>query len=44
MVDNLKVGMTIKAHANLTTPLTPQTPFSPWGIYARARSERNSNN
>ena len=31
MATNLKVGKTTKALANLTTPLTPQTPFAPWG-------------
>ena len=23
----------------MRTPLAPQTPFAPWGIYARARNE-----
>ena len=44
MIANLKVRKTINVCANLTTPLTPQNPFAPWGIYARAPSERNSNN
>ena len=44
MIANLKVGKTAPTLANLTTPLTPQNSFAPWGIYARARNERNSNN
>ena len=44
MVANLKVGKASDAFTYLTTPLTPQNPLAPWGIYARARSERNSNN
>ena len=32
MIANLKVGKTIKALANLTTPQTPQTHFAPWGV------------
>ena len=36
MIANLKVGKTIKALANLTTPLTPQTPFAPWGVSPQA--------
>ena len=44
MIANLKVRKTINVCANLTAPLTPQNPFAPWGIYARAPSERNSNN
>ena len=37
MVANLKVGKTIKALANLTTPQTPQTPFAPWGVSPQAK-------
>ena len=44
MIANLKVGKTTKVLANFTTPQTPQNPFAPWSIYARARYERNSNN
>ena len=36
MIANLKVGKTIKALANLTAPLTPQTPFAPWGVSPQA--------
>ena len=28
---NLKVGKAIDALANLTTPIAPQTPQTPWG-------------
>ena len=28
---NLKVGKTIGVCANLTTPIAPQTPQTPWG-------------
>ena len=41
---NLKVGKAIYAPTNLATPFTPQNPFATWGIYARAQTERNSNN
>ena len=40
MIANLKVGKTIKALANLTTPQTPQTPqtpFTPWGVSPQAK-------
>ena len=36
MIANLKVGKTTKALANLTTPLTPQNPFAPWGVSPQA--------
>ena len=36
MFANFKVGKTTKALANLTTPLTPQTPFAPWGVSPQA--------
>ena len=32
---NLKVGKTIKALANLTTPPAPPAPFTPWGVARR---------
>ena len=32
---NLKVGKTIKALANLTTPFAPQNPFASWGVARR---------
>ena len=37
MIANLKVGKTIKALANLTTPQTPFTPFAPWGVSPQAK-------
>ena len=40
MATNLKVGKTIKALANLTTPFTPQTPFAPWGVSPQAERLR----
>ena len=43
MVTNLKVGKTIKAHANLTTPLTPQAPFAPWGVSPQAERLLSNN-
>ena len=36
MCANLKVGKTIKALANLTTPQTTYTPFAPWGVSPQA--------
>ena len=33
----LKVGKTCDAFAHLTTPLTPQTPFAPWGFSPQAK-------
>ena len=41
VIANLKVGKTIKALANLTTPLTPQNPSAPWGV-ARRRNACSS--
>ena len=43
MIANLKVGKTIKALANLTTPLTPQTPFVPWGFSPQAKRLPSNN-
>ena len=40
MSANLKVGKTIKALTNLTTPFAPQNPFIPWGN-ARRRNACN---
>ena len=37
MIANLKVGKTAPTLANLTTPLTPQTPFAPWGVSPQAK-------
>ena len=34
---NLKVGKTIKALANLTTPFAPWNPFAPWGVSPQAK-------
>ena len=36
MIANLKVGKTCDTFAHLTTPLTPQTPFAPWGVSPQA--------
>ena len=33
---NLKVGKTIKARTNLTTPFATQNPFAPWGVSPQA--------
>ena len=38
MVTNLKVGKTAPTLANLTTPLTPQAPQTPWGVSPQAES------
>ena len=35
MFANLKVGKTIKALANLTTPFAPKNPFASWGVARR---------
>ncbi len=43
MIANLKVGKTIKALANLTTPLTPQTPFAPWSVSPQAERLHSNN-
>ena len=43
MIANLKVGKTIKALANLTTPLTPQNPFAPWGVSPQAERLPSNN-
>ena len=40
MIANLKVGKTIKALANLTTP---QTPFAPWGVSPQAERLLSTN-
>ena len=37
MATNLKVGKTIQALANLTTPIAPQNPFAPWGVSPQAK-------
>ena len=34
---NLKVGKTAPTLAYLSTPLTPQTPFAPWGFSPQAK-------
>ena len=36
MLANFKVSKTTDALANLTTPLTPQTPFATWGVSPQA--------
>ena len=43
MIANLKVGKTIKALANLTTPQTPQTPQTPWGVSPQAKRLLSNN-
>ena len=43
MVANLKVGKTIKALANHTTPQNPQTPFAPWGVSPQAERLHSNN-
>ena len=43
MIANLKVGKTIKAIANLTTPQTPQTPQTPWGVSPQAERLLSNN-
>ena len=43
MIANLKVGKTIKALANLTTPQTPQTPQTPWGVSPQAERLLSNN-
>ncbi len=43
MVTNLKVGKTIKALANLTTPQIPQTPQTPWGVSPQAKRLLSNN-
>ena len=43
MFADLNVGKTIKALANLTTPLAPQTPFAPWGVSPQAKRLLSNN-
>ena len=43
MATNLKVGMTIKVLANLTTPFAPQNPFAPWGVSPQAERLHSNN-
>ena len=43
MFANLKVGKTIMALANLTTPQTPQTTFAPWGVSPQAERLLSNN-
>ena len=43
MIADLKVGKTIKALANLTTPQTPQTPQTPWGVSPQAERLLSNN-
>ena len=43
MIANLKVGKTINVCANLTTPLTPQNPFAPWGVSPQAKRLLSNN-
>ena len=37
MVANLKVGKTSDSLANLTTPLAPRNPLTPWGDSPQAK-------
>ena len=40
---NLKVSKIINVCANLTTPLTPQNPFAPWGVSPQAERLPSNN-